>query len=60
VIPLHDDNPTRTTPYVTIGIIIVSVLVFFWELSLGRRVELAVYSLGMTPAVAFGGKQLMP
>jgi membrane associated rhomboid family serine protease len=60
VIPLHDDNPTRTTPYVTIGIIIASVLVFFWELSLGKRVELAVYSFGMTPAVVFGGKQLLP
>lgn len=60
MIPLHDDNPTRTTPYVTIGIIIMCVLVFFWELSLGKRVELAVYSLGMTPAVVFGGKQLLP
>ncbi len=60
MIPLHDDNPTRSTPYVTIGIIIVCVLVFLWELSLGKRLELAVYSLGMTPAVVFGGKQLPP
>ncbi len=60
MIPLHDENPTRTTPYVTIGIILLCVLVFFWELSLGKRVELAVYSLGMTPAVVFGGKQLLP
>lgn len=60
MIPLHDDNPTRSTPYVTIGIIIVSVVVFLWELSLGKRLELAVYSLGMTPAVVFGGKQLLP
>ena len=60
MIPLHDDNPTRITPYVTIGLIIACVLVFFWQLSLGSRVELAVYSLGMTPAVVFGGKQLLP
>lgn len=60
MIPLHDDNPSRTTPYVTIGIIIACVLAFFWELSLGKRVELAIYSLGMTPAVVFGGKQLLP
>lgn len=60
MIPLHDDNPTRNTPYVTIGIIIVCVLVFLWELSLGKRLELAVYSLGMTPAIVFGNKHLLP
>ena len=60
MIPLHDDNPTQITPWVTVSLIVICVLVFFWQLSLGNRVELAVYSLGMIPAVVFGGKELLP
>jgi membrane associated rhomboid family serine protease len=33
VIPLHDNVPTRTFPVVTVGIIVVNALVWFWELS---------------------------
>jgi membrane associated rhomboid family serine protease len=32
VLPLRDNVPTRTTPVVTIGLIVVNVLVWFWEL----------------------------
>lgn len=56
--PLHDDNPTRTTPYVTISILIACVLVFFWQLSLGQYGNNAVYALGMIPAVLFDYKEL--
>ena len=31
VIPLHDDNPTSTRPYVTIGILISCVVVYVWH-----------------------------
>ena len=31
VIPLHDDNPTTTKPYVTVGIMIACVLVYVWQ-----------------------------
>src|SRR6185503_2918381 len=34
MIPLHDDNPTKLTPVVTIGFIATCVLVFFYEASL--------------------------
>ncbi len=34
MIPLHDDNPTRITPYVTMAVIGACALVFLWELSL--------------------------
>jgi membrane associated rhomboid family serine protease len=34
VVPLHDNNPTEITPYVTYILIIVNVLVFLYELSL--------------------------
>ena len=32
--PLHDDNPTRITPFVTIAIIVACGLVFLWQISL--------------------------
>lgn len=60
MIPLHDDNPTHITPYLTIGFIVICVLVFFWQLSLGENVQRAIYSLGMIPATVFGDKSLPP
>jgi membrane associated rhomboid family serine protease len=35
MIPLRDENPTATTPYVTVGLIIINCLVFLYELFLG-------------------------
>ena len=35
MIPLRDENPTATIPYITVGLIIINCLVFFYELSLG-------------------------
>jgi membrane associated rhomboid family serine protease len=34
MIPLRDDNPTRTFPVVTIALIVANVLIFLYELSL--------------------------
>lgn len=34
MVPLRDENPTRTTAYVTYGLILINFLVFFYELSL--------------------------
>ncbi len=34
MIPLHDDNPTESFSYLTVGLIVLNVLVFFYELSL--------------------------
>jgi len=56
--PLHDDNPSRTTPYVNYALIISCVVVFIWQLSLGPYVQNAIYSLGMIPAVLFDIKDL--
>jgi rhomboid family protein len=33
VLPLRDNVPTRSTPYVTIGLIVANFIVWFWELS---------------------------
>ena len=58
--PLHDDNPTRITPFITYGLLIACILVFFWQLSLGRYGQHAIYSLGLIPAVLFDIKSLPP
>jgi membrane associated rhomboid family serine protease len=41
-------------------IIALCVLVFFWELSLGRAAQQAFYAYGAIPAVVLGGKTLPP
>ncbi len=60
MIPLHDDNPTETTAWLTITFIVMCVLVFFWEVSLGTNMQRAVFSYGVIPAVLFEHKQLHP
>ena len=53
VIPLHDDNPTTSKPYVTVGILIACVLVYVWQHLLLSNVgtQQAVYAYGLIPAV---------
>jgi membrane associated rhomboid family serine protease len=61
MIPLHDDNPTDITPFVTLGVILSCVLVFLYEVSLPERLgEAFVYSYGAIPAVIFGTGVLPP
>ena len=56
--PIHDDNPTRITPYVTYVLLSACVLVFFWQISLGDAAQQAVYSFGVIPSVLFASKSL--
>jgi len=37
VIPLKDDNPVRSTPIVTIALVVVNVIVFLYEFQLGLQ-----------------------
>ncbi len=60
MIPIHDDNPTNISPYVTYLLIICCILVFIWELSLAGQLQGAFYSLGVIPAVLIGDGQLPP
>jgi membrane associated rhomboid family serine protease len=39
VIPLRDIIPSRTTPFVTVCLIAVNIVVFIYELTLGRAVD---------------------
>jgi len=61
MIPLHDDNPTRRPPIVTVAFIAACVLVFLWQFSLDDQGgERAVYSFGFIPALLFTDQRLAP
>lgn len=60
VLPLHDDNPTTTRPYVTVGLMIANLLAYVWQhlLSSPAVGERIVYGLGVIPAVLMGREPL--
>ncbi len=59
--PLHDDNPTSSRPYVTIGLIAACCLVFLWQFAQTPQAERAViYGLGLVPSVLLGERGLPP
>jgi membrane associated rhomboid family serine protease len=59
MIPLRDDNPVRTWPFVTVALIVLCTLVFLWQLSLSANgQQQAAYLFGVIPAVLFGNAQL--
>jgi len=61
VIPLHDDNPSATRPYVTVGIMIACALVYVWQHLLLSDVggQQAAYAFGLVPAV-LTGREFLP
>ncbi len=54
MIPIRDELPTRRFPYVTVVLIVLNILFFLYELSLGSRLEAFVYQAGLIPAVLWG------
>ncbi len=50
MIPLRDDNPRRSVPFVTYFLIAVNIVGFLWELSLGQDIERALFAIGFVPA----------
>jgi rhomboid family protein len=53
VLPLRDNVPTRSTPFVTIGLIVANALVWFWELR-GPGVDVHVFRDGYYPCTVEG------
>jgi membrane associated rhomboid family serine protease len=50
MIPLRDVIPSRTTPVVTIALIVLNALVFVYQLSLGPQINAFVAEYGLVPA----------
>ncbi|MEM7253247.1 MAG: rhomboid family intramembrane serine protease [Pseudomonadota bacterium] len=59
MIPLHDDNPTHITPFVTWTLIGACIAMFAWQQMVGpaRGTEI-IYALGAIPAVVFDTREL--
>jgi membrane associated rhomboid family serine protease len=59
MLPLRDNVPGRTTPFVTVGLIVANFLVWFWEL---RRpgVDVHVFRDGFYPCAVQGPCYLPP
>jgi membrane associated rhomboid family serine protease len=53
MIPISDDNPARLAPIMTWLAIGLCVIVYLWELSLGRQMGAAIMVLGFVPASLF-------
>jgi len=49
MIPLRDTIPSRRTPVVNHAIIAANVLVFLYELSLGRRFDAFLFTYSLVP-----------
>lgn len=49
MIPLKDDLPTRNFPVVTVTLIAINILVFFYEVSLGPGTEGLIFAYGAIP-----------
>ena len=58
MIPLRDSNPSGTRPVVTVALIAVSALVFLFELSLGKGIDLFVIEYGLIPGVVTGAYRI--
>jgi membrane associated rhomboid family serine protease len=50
MIPLRDVIPSRTTPVITIAIIVINAIVFLYELSLGELTNEFILYFGLVPA----------
>lgn len=55
MIPIKDENPTETFPFVTIFLIVVNILIFLWEKSLSPfALEVVFREFGLVPAKIWG------
>jgi membrane associated rhomboid family serine protease len=50
VIPLRDVIPSRTTPVITVTLVVLNSLVFLYQLSLGDQLEQFIVTFGLVPA----------
>ncbi|MBK6909599.1 MAG: rhomboid family intramembrane serine protease [bacterium] len=61
MIPIRDENPTRGTPIVTIGLIAINVVVFAFQFTMPPDAQQAfVFAWGAIPRDIVGGWDLLP
>ncbi len=60
MIPISDDPVRRSVPWVTILLIVVNVLAFLYELSLGARLDGFLQAFGAVPREITTGRDIPP
>ena len=55
MIPFRDNIPSRTFPIITISLIVINTLAFFFELSLGDAIEPFIEQFGVIPLRTMAG-----
>jgi membrane associated rhomboid family serine protease len=59
LIPIRDENPLQGTPYVTLGIIALNVLVYLYQFTMSPQRELVfAYQYGVVPALLTGALEV--
>lgn len=59
MIPLKDDNPVSITPFITIGLIVMNVVLFLNQLTLSPQAyQQMVYTYGAVPLAIIQGQNL--
>lgn len=60
MLPLKDDNPTETVPFITVSIIMINILVYIYQLSLGPEFERFIFTMGAVPNKIINHSGLIP
>jgi membrane associated rhomboid family serine protease len=60
MMPIRDENPSRSTPFVTYALILANIAVFAYEVMLAMygQLEEFIYTYGMIPALVSQGEAL--
>ncbi len=58
MIPIRDENPTRSFPIVNYGLIAINILVFIWQVNLGPAGDTTFAQLALVPANVTRGLDL--
>lgn len=58
MIPIRDQNRSRTFPLVTASIIFINTLVFLGELSAGSRLDSLIFQFGLVPVKVFSAADI--
>ncbi|HSB51723.1 MAG TPA: rhomboid family intramembrane serine protease [Dissulfurispiraceae bacterium] len=60
MIPYKDDNPTRTFPFVTVGLIVTNCLVFMWQVTSPLGEERIAFYFGAIPHTLVSFQSFQP
>ncbi len=56
MLPIKDENPSYRRPWVNYTLITINILVFFYELSLGRELNRFIFRYGVIPVEIIHGR----